>query len=96
MVWFLGLLTLIVLAGSCGRGDGRRRLAYGLALQLVLYAGMAISACGGGMTQSQPPPVINAGTPKGTYTLTVTATFTPAAGTGSAVSRSTQLTLVVQ
>jgi hypothetical protein len=95
VVFFMGLLALLALERLAGSRDARRRrLAYGLVLFLILCSGWAASACGEGTTQTRP--TMNAGTPAGTYTITVTATFTPASGSGGPISRNTQLTLVVQ
>jgi hypothetical protein len=80
----LGLLALM--AGLAGRrGDRRPRFAYGLALLLLLCAGITMVGCNGGGGSK--------GTQPGSYALTVSGTFT----SGSTVlAHNLNLTLVVQ
>jgi peptidoglycan/LPS O-acetylase OafA/YrhL len=93
LVPILGLLALVLLASLNGRSwEQRPRLAYGVALLLLLCAGVTLSACGGGGGSSGGGGG-NAGTPTGTYTLVVSATFTSGSTT---LTHSADLTLVVQ
>lgn len=88
----LGLLGLALLASLHDRSWERcPRLAYGGALLLLLCACMTLSACGGGGSGGGGGG--NVGTPTGTYTLVVSATFTSGSST---LTHSTNLTLVVQ
>jgi ASPM-SPD-2-Hydin domain-containing protein/HYDIN/CFA65/VesB family protein/List-Bact-rpt repeat protein len=81
---WLPLLGLVLLGiGAVSEGSRKRRLM-GLLLVTPLLAGLMLqNACGGGGTSHN-----SSGTPKGIYTITVTAT--------SAVPHSTQVTLTVQ
>ena len=87
-------IGLMLIAGS----RQRRRISWAqVAAGVLLLVGLAISGCGGGSAggTAMPPPSggTATGTPAGSYTITVTAT----AGSGaSAVSHTTNLTLVVQ
>ncbi len=65
-LWLATLVLLLVLAAS----ERRRRLAFGLIVVCVLLAG----ACGGGGAAGGGGGGPTAGTPAGTFTLTVTAT----------------------
>lgn len=85
--WLMWLLLLLILSGATMAV--RRRVAWGLAMLLVVAS--LWGACGGGGGSPPPPPTT--GTPAGTYTLTVTATYSASSGT---LSRSTALTLTVQ
>ena len=95
----LGLeIAVFLLATLCGAGFLRRRLWKRMALAsvfiFVLMAAVAMTSCGGAGgsgTQTAVP----SDTPAGTYTLTVTAAFTPAGAT-TPVSRTLPLTLAVQ
>jgi hypothetical protein len=82
----LGLPILVSLA-ACRRGR-RTRLLYGLAFLSLLAIGSTMSACGGGSSSMG-----TGGTPAGTYSLTVTGSFTSGA---SNLTRTTKFTLVVQ
>jgi hypothetical protein len=86
----LGMSLLIGLLGW--RKDRRPRLAYGLALFLILCTGVMMSACGTGSSGGGGSGG-NQGTPAGTYSLTVTGSFSTGTTT---LTRSTNLTLVVQ
>jgi hypothetical protein len=87
-LFFLALLALALLSGRT-----RRRIPqdYAAAVALPLIAwlciGITLVACGGG-SQKQ-----NSGTPAGTYSLTVSGTFSSGPTT---VTHNTKLTLVVQ
>ncbi|MGH9678365.1 MAG: hypothetical protein ACRD4Y_00280, partial [Candidatus Acidiferrales bacterium] len=91
-IWGSEVLGLVLLAGLAMRRKNRRpSLAYGLAVLVLVSAGIAMSACasgsssnGGGGTQ---------GTPAGTYTLAVSGTFTSGSATLSHVAN---LTVKVQ
>lgn len=78
----LGLLFSMVLTG-------KRRLSRVLGMLLLLVLVVTIPACGGGGSSTPPPPPPNAGTPTGSYSITVTAT------SGATVS-STGFSLIVQ
>jgi Bacterial Ig-like domain (group 3)/FG-GAP-like repeat/Abnormal spindle-like microcephaly-assoc'd, ASPM-SPD-2-Hydin len=83
----LGLTMLASLFGS--RTEIRRRMVpYGYVF-LLLFCGISMPACGGGSNGN------NSGseTAAGSYTLTVTGTFTSGSTT---LTRSTKLTLIVQ
>src|SRR5215469_8745543 len=79
---FALVLLLFFHASSIPIRPGRRALVS--CLTVLLFAGLCLSACGGG---GYTPPS-NPGTPKGTYTLTVT-------GTSNSVSHTLTLTLNV-
>jgi hypothetical protein len=82
--WF-GLPGMVLVGGAV---TGKRKKALVIALLVVVLIGIvAMSACGGGSKSSTPTPV--AGTPAGTYTVTVT-------GTSGALTHTTTVTLVVQ
>jgi len=93
--WFValgvlsGLMGMVLMAGGATRHRrGRRSLLYFLGFAGLLAIGMTVPGCGGGGGS-----VSSSGTPAGTYTLTVSATFT----SGSAkATRSTDFTLVVK
>jgi hypothetical protein len=77
---------------ALGFGKAARRPSHRFARAVALFIGLAIgsAACGGGGGGgSAPPPASNAGTPAGTYTLTVT-------GSVSGTSRTIPLTVIVQ
>ena len=79
----LGALTLLLLPGR------RRRRSFLAGLSAVLLAiavGMGTAGCGS-------PNPVSGGTPPGTYQIAVTAS---AAGTGTALTHSTQVTLTVK
>jgi hypothetical protein len=83
------LLVLLLLVGLLSWRKGRPRLAYGLALLVILSAAAMMSACGGGNTVN----TVNQGTPAGTYPLVVSGNF----NSGSTnLTHTTNLTLVVQ
>jgi hypothetical protein len=86
----MGTLGLVMMMASLVglRVDVRRRLApYGLAMLLLFSIGITMPACGGGSNSG------GGGTPAGSYTLTVTATFT---GSSATLSHATKLTPIVQ
>jgi uncharacterized repeat protein (TIGR03803 family) len=86
-----GLPGLLLLGGGGGGSGKRRRVLYGLLLLSLLAATTTWFACGGGSGGGGSSG--GGGTPGGTYTLTVTGTFT----SGSAVVKhSVPLTLIVQ
>jgi hypothetical protein len=76
----------LVLLGSCSR-KGRNTGIYGLALLCAVSLGGMSLSCGGSSSST------SAGTPAGSYNLTVTATFTSGSAT---LTHATKLTLVVQ
>jgi len=90
-------IVVFVLAVLCAAAIKSRRawarFAFASIYIFVLLAAVALTSCGSvsSGTQASPQP----GTPPGTYTLTVTGTFTPGGATQS-VSRTLQLTLAVQ
>jgi hypothetical protein len=81
------LLVLSLLIGLLRRHSGRPRVAYGLALLVLLSAAGMMSACGGGSSGG------NQGTPPGTYTLVVSGTFTSGS---TSLTHKVNLNLVVQ
>lgn len=82
--WF-GMPGIVVLGGAACT---KRKKAIMLALLvIVLISLITMTACGGDSKSSTPQPV--AGTPPGTYTVTVT-------GTSGTLTHTTTLTLVVQ
>jgi sugar lactone lactonase YvrE len=87
------LLLIVTLLAATQTPAGRLRVArVALSACLVLMPIMAatlLGGCGGGGSSSTPPPPPAAGTPAGTYTVTVTAT-------SGSTTASTQLTLIVQ
>ena len=83
----LVLSVLALMASLFKQGRHRRHsLATVSLLALTICIGLALAACGGGGSS-------NLGTPKGTYTLTVTGTVTSGSTTAA---HSTKLTVVVQ
>jgi hypothetical protein len=69
----------------------RKKTRRALGLMSLLGLLILVLSCGGGSTQ--PPPITDPGTPKGSYPITVTAT----SGAGSsAITHTTMFTLVVQ
>jgi FG-GAP-like repeat len=84
---FCGLSGLVLLSGRSSRSRERHgRLLQGLALTCMLSLALTWSACGG--SSSSGP-----GTPPGTYSLTLTATYK---SSGASSTQTTTLTLVVQ
>jgi hypothetical protein len=84
-LWFpFGGMGLITMAGVGTRKRGRKALI-AVALLLLIPMLLAIVSCGGGSSRVVPP----SGTPRGTYSVTVTST------SGAAVHHST-LSLTVQ
>ena len=81
------LLGLSLLIALLSWRRVRPRLAYGLALLLMLCAGVMMSACGGGSSGG------NQGTPPGSYPLVVSGTFTSGS---TKLTHNANLTLVVQ
>ncbi len=90
-------IVVFVLVVLCAAAFRRRRpwahLAVASVYIFVLLAAVALTSCGSVSSGTQTSPQL--GTPQGTYTLTVTGTFTPG-GAAQGVSRSVQLTLAVQ
>jgi len=83
----LGLLMMLASLVALRR-DLRRQLAVcGFTLLLLLAVGSTMPACSGGSNSG------GGGTPAGSYTLTVTGTFTSSSTT---LSHATKLTLIVQ
>jgi hypothetical protein len=95
-IWlaFSGLSGLALLGGYSGKS--RRRRFYALVILCLFSIGGGSSGCGRGSTASTSSSVStsgSAGTPAGSYSLTVAGAYT----TGSAtLTHSTKLTLVVQ
>jgi hypothetical protein len=90
------LLALTMLAAAVAAVYDRRRLPArlsGLALAATLLMALAWAACGGGGGYVSTSG--SRGTPAGTYSLTVTATYTAASGQSSNLSHRTTLTLKV-
>jgi len=79
------LALFLLYASRVLEQPGKRALFSSLAI--LLFAVLCVAACGGGGSSSPPPPS-NPGTPKGSYTLTVT-------GTANSVNHSLSLTLSV-
>ena len=92
-------LAVFVMAMLCASGFAGRRawkqMAIASVFVLVVLAAVALTACGGGGGGSSTQAAPQTDTPAGTYTLTVTATFTPAGAT-EPVTRTLPLTLAVQ
>jgi hypothetical protein len=83
------LLLLLLLTGLLNwHRDRRPRWAYGFALLLFVGAGL-MSACGTGSSGN----VGNLGTPAGTYSLVVSATFTSGS---TSITHNVKLNLVVK
>ena len=94
--WLGGPTVLggVLLAGPRGKTGRRRSAQLTLLLMLAVFSLLLLQACGGGgggTTTGPPPP--KAGTPSGTYPITVTATGQTSAGT---LIQTTNVTLVVQ
>jgi hypothetical protein len=91
-------IAVFLMATLCAAGFLRRRVWRRMALAsvfiFVLMAAVAMTSCGGGGGSSGQT-ATPADTPAGTYTLTVTAAFTPAGAT-TPVNRTLPLTLAVQ
>jgi hypothetical protein len=87
---FVVVLMLAVLwtAASVRRWERAAQLAQSVAITALLVVSLA--ACFGGSSAT-----ITTGTPSGTYTLTVIATYTPT-GSSTTITRSIPLTLIVQ
>jgi hypothetical protein len=86
---FSGTLGLTLLTSMMrSRHKWRPQLLYGLTLLCLLSVVLGISACGGGNNGPR-----SGGTPLGTYTLTVTGSYTSGSTT---LTHNTKLTLVVQ
>ena len=81
------LLALPLLIALLSWRRVRPRLAYGLALLLMLCAGVMMSACGGGSSGG------NQGTRPGSYPLVVSGTFTSGS---TKLTHNANLTLIVQ
>jgi hypothetical protein len=65
--------------------------AQAIAITLALALTMLMSSCGGGHTSTTPG--LSAGTPAGSYTISISASFTSGS---AALKHNTSLTLVVQ
>jgi hypothetical protein len=89
VLWLMAIALLAGLAGSRRRG---RRAVLGLTVALLFV--LLWAACAGGSSFRQ---TLSTGTPAGTYSLTLSATY-PAGqgGAASDLSHSTSLTLLVQ
>jgi FG-GAP-like repeat/Cep192 domain 4 len=84
---FPGLAGLVLTVGTGVRSRKRHgRLLYGLAFLCLFSLAITWPACGGGSSGS-------GGTPSGTYTVSVTGTFTSGSAT---LNHTTKLTLIVQ
>jgi len=81
----------------CGSAFTRRRtwkrLAIASVYAFVVFTAVAMTSCSGPSGSQQVSS--EATTPPGTYTLTVTGTYTPT-GASTSVTRTLQLTLAVQ
>jgi hypothetical protein len=85
------LIGFILLFSLLGRHrELRLKMNYGFALLFLLGLGVTMSGCGGGSASGGSG---NLGTPAGTYTLTVSGTFTSGSTT---LTRNANLTLIVQ
>jgi hypothetical protein len=87
----LAVLAMMSIA-ALGFGKSARRASHRFARAMALFIGLAIGsvACGGGGGGGNaPPPVTNAGTPAGTYSLTIT-------GSAEGTSRTIPLKLIVE
>lgn len=82
------VLAMLWIAASARRRKRAAQLAQSVAITALLAVSLA--ACFGGSSATT-----TTGTPSGTYTLTVTATYTPG-GSSTMVARSIPLTLIVQ
>jgi hypothetical protein len=93
---YLAVITFLA-SLLCGATFARRRTWKRLALAAVyavlVFAAVAMTSCGGSSGSQQTSS--QADTPLGTYTLTVTGTYTPVGATTN-VTRTVQLTLAVQ
>lgn len=87
--WAGALVATLLLFGICRESHRRCRLAGFL---FVLFVLGTLAACGGGGGNSGPPP--NPGTTAGTYTFTVTGSFTTNAAAGT--TQSTTVTVTIQ
>jgi len=87
------MLALLAVAASYARRDRRRHVAATkLVLGVALLAMLLWASCGGGGSMN----FNSGGTPAGTFTLTVTGTYTAAPGSSPAtLSNTTALTLKV-
>jgi len=83
----------LLCAAAFRRRRAWARFAVASVYIFVLLAAVALTSCGSVSSGTQTSP--QHGTPPGTYTLTVTGTFTPG-GAAQGVSRTVQLTLAVQ
>ena len=83
-----GLLGLMLVVGE-RRRKMRLRILNLVALLTLLWLSLTLPSCGGGNNNS----ASSSGTPAGTYTLTVTGSFSAGSST---LSHTEKLTLVVQ
>jgi len=84
-------LAALLLFGIRGQGHRRWRLASFVFLFLLAVLG-GVAACGGGNANSGPPPIL--GTTSGTYTFTVTGSFT--ANSVSGTTQNTTVTVTIE
>ena len=86
--WWIVFLCLLMMMGALALAFNQRRRRVSLLAGAVLLAALAMS-CGGGGGGGGGGTTTNPGTPKGTYTLTVT-------GTSGSLQHQTTLQLTVQ
>jgi len=89
--WLVTALALFSLYRA--RRNQRVRWAPGVAMTVLVIAGLGLASCGGGNSSGGGGGGGGTGTEAGTYTITVSATATAGSTT---LNHSTKLTLVVQ
>jgi hypothetical protein len=91
VILLMVLLALALIAGQVSQHVARNRsLATVMQAFILLGVGIAMAACGGGGNTTATP---QTGTPSGTYSITVSGTFSSGSTT---LTHNTKLTLVVQ
>ena|SRR5215469_6812919 len=91
VILLMVLPALALIAGQVSQhGAKNRPLATVMTALILLGVGIAMAACGGGGNTTATPQM---GTPSGTYSITVSGTFSSGSTT---LAHNTKLTLVVQ